>query len=101
VDEVPTHAGRQFRRLAERSGADLEALAAVITAGHPPATELGRITVAALVLVGADDPLARGSERLAAAIPGARHQVVPGDHLSAVAEPAFADAIIDFLSQHK
>ena len=101
VDDVRTRAGRQFRRLAERSGADLVALGAILEAGHPQATGLERITFPVLVLVGADDPLAEGSQRLAAAIPGARHVVVPGDHLGAVAEPAFAEAIIEFLSEHR
>ncbi|MFT3851883.1 MAG: alpha/beta fold hydrolase [Ilumatobacteraceae bacterium] len=99
IDDVSDGAGRALRRLAERSGADLEALAAVATNNGHRAEHLERITVPALVLVGADDPLARGSERLAATIPGARHQVVPGDHLGAVAEPAFAEAISNFLTE--
>ena len=99
IDDVKDGAGRALRRLAERSGADLEALAAVATSNGHRAEHLERISVPALVLVGADDPLARGSERLAATIPGARHQVVPGDHLTAVADPAFAEAICAFLTE--
>jgi pimeloyl-ACP methyl ester carboxylesterase len=99
IDDVADGAGRALRRLAERSGADLEALAAIASDNGHRAEGLERITVPALVLVGADDPMARGAERLAATIPGARHQVVPGDHLTCVAEPAFAEAIRAFLDE--
>lgn len=98
-DDEADGAGRALLRLAERSGADRESLAAIASANAHRAEHLERISVPVLVLVGADDPLARGSERLAAAIPGARHQVVPGDHLSCVAEPAFAEAITAFLAE--
>jgi len=99
IDQITDGAGKALRRLAERSGADLESLAAIATDSGHRAEHLERITVPALVLVGADDPMARGSERLAATIPGARHQVVPGDHLTCVAEPAFAEAISAFLDE--
>ena len=99
IDDVPTRSGRAFRRLAERSGADLQALAAVALSGGHRAENLDQIDVPALVLVGADDPLTSGADRLAAAIPGARLQVVPGDHLGAVGRPEFADAIIAFLAE--
>jgi pimeloyl-ACP methyl ester carboxylesterase len=91
--------GRAFRRFAERTGADRQALAAiqkgrVVRDGVP----IGDIRVPTLVLVGRDDVLVGAPEPLAAAIPGARVQIVEGDHLSAVADPAFSKAIVDFLS---
>jgi hypothetical protein len=36
---------------------------------------------------------------LAAAIPGARHVVVSGDHLSAVYDPRFAAEVVAFLDE--
>ena len=69
-----------------------------LSGGHR-AENLDQIDVPALVLVGADDPLTAGADRLAAAIPGARLQVVPGDHLGAVGRPEFAEAIVAFLTE--
>ena len=60
-------------------------------------TPIGDIRVPTLVLVGRDDTLVGPPEPLAAAIPGSRVQVVEGDHLSAVVDPAFSKAIVDFL----
>jgi pimeloyl-ACP methyl ester carboxylesterase len=90
---------RAFRRFAERTGADRQALAAL---QHSPRAEvrtaLREIAVPTLVLVGDGDTLAGDPGELAAAIPGARSQVVSGDHLNAVYDPAFREAIVDFLA---
>jgi pimeloyl-ACP methyl ester carboxylesterase len=91
--------GRAFRRFAESTGADLHALAAIQKARVVrDGTPIGDIRVPTLVLVGRDDVLVGPPEPLAAAIPGARVTLVEGDHLSAVADPEFSKAIVDFLS---
>ncbi|MCU1502219.1 MAG: alpha/beta hydrolase [Ilumatobacteraceae bacterium] len=97
AEDVEDRMSRWFRRFAESTGADLEALAAVASAGGHRAEGVELITIPVLVLAGADDPLAVGADQIAAAIPGAQYVVVPGDHLSAVGVPQFADAIVSFL----
>ena len=102
IDDVADTAGRQFRRLARavrrrprrRSPRSPPTTATAATAWSASPSRCWCSSA----------PTTRwreGSERLAAAIPGARHQVVPGDHLACVAEPAFAQAIIEFLSEHR
>ena len=87
-----------FRALADATGADRRALAAQITAAHHTPIPLDAITAETLVLTGQDDPFAVRPEVLAAAIPRARVHRVPGDHLGAVRAPAFAAALVDFLT---
>ncbi len=62
-----------------------------------PLTELDRIRVPTLVLVGRSDELAASPELLARAIPGARLVLTDGDHLRAPGVPGFRAAIADFL----
>ena len=87
-----------FRRFAEATKADRFALAAVMRADGVRPTGLDRIAVPCMVLVGTEDDLAANVHDLLDAIPGAKLVTVPGDHLSAVAEPAFAEALVDFLA---
>jgi len=91
--------GRAFRAFADSTGADRLALAAVARSGQfaEPAA-LGDIAVATLVLCGENDLLVGSPHDLAAAIPGARTRIIPGDHLGAVVDPQFAPAIVDFLA---
>lgn len=89
---------RSFREFADSIGAEREALAAHVRSDRRGEIDLGAISVPTLVLAGAEDPLARDPDILAAAIPGARLQVVPGDHLRAVGSPEFKQALIDFLT---
>jgi pimeloyl-ACP methyl ester carboxylesterase len=89
----------KFRMLADLMGADRQALAAVARAARSGPLDLDRIGARTLVVAGVDDPLAREPERLAAAIPGAELQTVPGDHLGAVGDPAFTDTIVEFLER--
>jgi pimeloyl-ACP methyl ester carboxylesterase len=48
----------------------------------PPVAELGRIGIPTLVLVGGRSPerMTATQDAVAAAIPGARHQVIPGQN---------------------
>jgi pimeloyl-ACP methyl ester carboxylesterase len=88
-----------FRNFAEATGADLAALAA-IQRGRPQRLDpaiLAQITAPTLVVNGDRDTLVGPPESLAEAIPGARFESVPGDHLSAVVQPEFRQAIVSFL----
>jgi pimeloyl-ACP methyl ester carboxylesterase len=87
-----------FRAFAQRSGADLKALAAQARRMHDQPIDLERIACPTLLLAGRDDALAASPQRLAEALPDARVRIVPGGHLDAVRAPEFASAAIDFLS---
>ncbi|HEY7135591.1 MAG TPA: alpha/beta fold hydrolase [Acidimicrobiia bacterium] len=93
-------AARAFRRFAERTGADRQALAAIqrTNAGESRARP-DLVQVPTLVVVGDDDRLAGPPEALAARIPDglARAVTVHGNHLTAMFDPAFTRAILDFL----
>lgn len=91
---------RAFRRFADSTGADRLALAACMRADMwSTPVDWATITVPTLVLVGDRDDLAVGHVQLAASITGATTTIVPGDHLSAVGEPALTTAIVDFLGR--
>ena len=87
------------RAFAERTGSDLRALAAQALRMHAVPIPLQQIAAPTLVLAGSEDLLAMYPERLAAAIPGAGHLVLPGDHLGVLGQPALAEAAIRFLGQ--
>ena len=88
----------RFRALADYAGADREALAACAEASFSSTILFDQISAPTLVLVGDADPLAARAEDLAGAIPHAQLRVITGDHLSAVTNPAFATAIVEFLA---
>ncbi len=88
-----------FRRMADALDADRRALAAHARAVHDRDPDLAAVTAATLVLAGDADPLAARPEVLAAAIPGARVAVVPGDHSTVLRAPAFAAALTAFLGE--
>lgn len=60
--------------------------------------ELARIALPVLVLCGEDDRDNGSAEALARALPDARYQQVPGNHMSAVLKPELGAAIADFLA---
>jgi pimeloyl-ACP methyl ester carboxylesterase len=87
-----------FRAGAEQRHNDLLALAAQCDTIAPRQLPLHRIAAPALVLAGDADPLAVHPERLAAAIPEAQLQLVPGDHSGARLTPEFSAVLLRFLS---
>lgn len=93
-----TGPGVPFRRFAESTGADLKALAAQAQSVHRERIPLEQITVPTLVLVGDNDPLAAGADKLAEAIDGASLAIIPGDHLGVVGTEPFRQAIVDFFA---
>jgi pimeloyl-ACP methyl ester carboxylesterase len=60
--------------------------------------ELAQIRVPVLVATGDEDDDNGSGEELAAAIPNARFQSIPGGHMSAVVKPELGHAIADFLA---
>lgn len=94
---LPAGEPRNFRLAAERFGNDLEALACQAESVHRNPIDLAAIAVPTLVVAGRDDPLAKSPELLAGAIPGARCQIVDGDHMSAVG-PQFAALLVEHFS---
>jgi pimeloyl-ACP methyl ester carboxylesterase len=82
------------------SGDAFAALAAMRNAERAPidVENLAEVTCPVLILNGSGDRVAGAARRLAAAIQGARVVRVPGNHFSAVAHPAFRNAIVEFLS---
>jgi len=95
---ITDQAARQFRAFAESTGADRLALAAQVASVHRQPIALEQISVPTLVLAGRDDQLAVRPQVLASAIPRAQLLVIDGDHLGAVAQPAFAPAIVEFVN---
>lgn len=99
ASEVQDATARGFRQFAEQSGNDLGALAAMQRSARAPldAAKLADVRLPVLVLIGAEDTLAGPADRLAAAIPGARHVVVPGDHLGVFQKPDYTSAVVSYL----
>lgn len=87
-----------FRAFADSIGADLAPLAAAARGHAGDVAPFERIPVPTLVLVGADDQIARHPATLVARIPQAVLETVPGDHLRAVGHPAFRSALAAFLA---
>ena len=89
-----------FRIFAERTGNDLGALGAMQRSRRAgfDATKLADVSIPVMVLLGEGDTLVGSADKLAAAIPGAKLVKVPGDHLTAVVQPALKAAVLAFLA---
>lgn len=87
-----------FRRGADTQGADRLALAAHARREVDEGVELARVLAPTLVLAGGSDVFAAEPDVLAAALPAGELQVVPGDHLTVVRDPAFAPAVVSWLA---
>ena len=88
----------RFRQLADALGGDRAALAAQARSVYRGEIELARITAPTLVLAGREDPLADRPEVLVEALPAARLMLLEGDHIGVLGDPAFKQAIVDFLA---
>jgi len=116
LDQIKDLIGREFRKFAESTGADLEALAAVMsnyinnpeTIFTTPAKikrELKKIKVPILTVVGANDILIENKTQLAELVPKACHIQIQGrDHLSVVPDRKFhmfVKAYLDDINRKK
>jgi len=103
VDAEASPIAKGFRAFAESSGNDLQALAAVMSSGREPVPpeELAGVKMPVLVVCGEKDDLVGDPTPLVAAIPGAKLVTLPGkDHLTAVPDPLYKSAVVDFLKEH-
>ncbi|MDQ0378262.1 alpha/beta fold hydrolase [Amycolatopsis thermophila] len=80
-------------------GGDREALLHILdTSVDTPRVTLQHLETPTLVVAGIDDPHNRTAPDLAEALPHGRYATVPGNHLSAVAQPELGQAIGEFLT---
>jgi pimeloyl-ACP methyl ester carboxylesterase len=101
IDEVTNPTARTFRAFAEQTGSDLKALAACIRSSRAPITAeaLGKLASPVLVVVGERDVIGGSAAGLAALIPDARAVELPDrDHMKAVGDKGFKQAVVEFLA---
>jgi pimeloyl-ACP methyl ester carboxylesterase len=107
--EAPTLAdvrdpmGRTFRAFAEQTRSDLKALAACIRGSRQTLSREEAATIRSpfLVAVGTKDDIAGSAQELAALLPAGRALDIPGrDHMLAVGDKAFKQAVLAFLAGH-
>lgn len=93
-------AGRRVQAMIAAGGLRPEAMLGVLGSFTPTtAAEIAAIDIPTLVIAGQRDDDNGSVEGLAAMMPDARGLRVPGDHLSAVMEPALASGIVEFLEE--
>jgi len=91
-------AGQYIQAAIAERGLSAEAMLNVLTQQvDTPRETLAGIDVPILVVSGTEDEDNGSAEGLAAALPRARALRVPGNHLTAIGEPALAAAIVAFL----
>jgi pimeloyl-ACP methyl ester carboxylesterase len=80
-------------------GLNPEAMLGVLAAFKETSrAELAAIAVPTLVVCGADDQDNGSAEALADILPAGRVEIIPGDHIGAVAQAELSQAIADFLT---
>ncbi len=102
IDDVKIPTARTFRAFAEQSKSDLKALAACIRSSRDPLTldRLATLKCPVLVAVGSDDVIGGSAADLAKLIPGAEAFVIEGrDHMKAVGDRTYKDAVAEFLAR--
>lgn len=101
--DVTDVGARAFRIFAEQTRGDLKALAACIKSSRVKITEamLATIKNPVLVVVGEKDDVAGEIGPLVAAIPGAAGVVLPRrNHMNAVGDKQYKQAVLTFLGSH-
>lgn len=102
--ESVTHPrGKMFRMFADKTKSDKVALAAcVITSKEEiSAANMARITQPTLVAVGTKDDIGGSAQELAALMPHGEAIDIPNrDHMLAVGDKVFKEAVLDFLKRH-
>jgi pimeloyl-ACP methyl ester carboxylesterase len=100
--DVRDPTGRVFRAFAEQTRSDLAALAACIRGSRQTLTrdEVAAINAPVLVAVGTKDEVAGSAQALAALLPCGRALDIPGrDHMLAVGDKVFKEAVLAFLAE--
>ena len=110
IEQVKDPMGKEFRRFAESTGADLNALAAVMMAYQQAPEDtyttrpdykkvLKKVSVPVLTVVGTDDFLPGDKALFAKLVPNACHFQIQGrDHLTVVPDPKFHAVVKAFLN---
>jgi pimeloyl-ACP methyl ester carboxylesterase len=99
--EIDDEQGRTFRAFAEQTRSDLAALAACIRGSRQTLSrdEVAQIAMPVLVAVGTVDDVAGSASELAAMLPHGTALDIPGrDHMLAVGDRVFKQAVLAFLS---
>jgi pimeloyl-ACP methyl ester carboxylesterase len=94
--------GRTFRAFAEQTRSDLKALAACIRGSRQTLSreQVAAIRAPVLVAVGTKDEVAGPAPELAALLPAGRALDIPGrDHMLAVGDKGFKQAVLAFLAE--
>jgi pimeloyl-ACP methyl ester carboxylesterase len=102
LESITNRTAREFRIFAEQAGKDREALAACMRGNRDAFTkeELGRSTRSVLVVCGENDALTGPPGPLAAAFADGRAVIVPRrDHMTAVGDKVYKQAVLDFLGR--
>jgi pimeloyl-ACP methyl ester carboxylesterase len=102
VDDVIDPQGRMFRIFADQTKSDRKALAACIRGSRQSLStqDAARIRVPMLIGVGTKDQVAGSPHALAAIVPGARAIDIPNrDHMLAVGDRVFKEAVLGFLAE--
>ena len=102
LEAVTNATARTFRAFAEATNSDLKALAACIRSARDPltASQMATISCPVLVAVGSEDVIGGKAHDLAKLIPGAEAFVIEGrDHMKAVGDRSYKDAVTVFLGQ--
>ncbi|MFM9943409.1 MAG: alpha/beta fold hydrolase [Hyphomicrobiaceae bacterium] len=102
IDDVKIPTARTFRAFADSTKSDLKALATCIRSSREPLTPqmVAAIRCPVLVAVGSDDVIGGPAGDLARLIPGAEAYVIADrDHMKAVGDRGYKEAVGDFLSR--
>jgi pimeloyl-ACP methyl ester carboxylesterase len=100
--DVRDPTGRTFRAFAEQTHSDLAALAACLRGSRQTLApgEVANIRMPTLVAVGSKDSVAGSAQALADLIPQAQALDIPDrDHMLAVGDKVFKQAVLDFLAR--
>jgi len=101
IEDVTNDTARSFRAFAEQTKSDLKALAACMRGPREKITaeDLAKIAGPTLIAVGSEDVIAGSGRELASLIPGAQLLDIAGrDHMKAVGDARFKQAVLDFLT---
>jgi len=102
LDDVTDKTGRMFRAFADQTKSDRRALAACIHGSRRTLTreEVAGIVAPTLIGVGTKDPIAGAARPLAELIPGSTVVDIPDrDHMLAVGDKVFKEAVLAFLDE--
>jgi pimeloyl-ACP methyl ester carboxylesterase len=102
IDDVKNPTARTFRAFAEKTGGDLQALAACIRGSREPITRemVASLACPVLVATGTEDVIGGSAEELASLIPGAEALPIPRrDHMLAVGDRVYKEGVLAFLQR--